>query len=255
MAKPHIFATALALVLCSLSLTACAGLADIRPTGEPAQGAPKPTTSSPAPTESPTPATPLLTISAIASDVDGNSMKVTMVLDRVAPLTSTDRAELTRCTSPEILDAANTSVAYVSVTAEGLDGFSGWTGDRGIVFNGDRFDGTMWTTPAHGGDPTCIPGSMLSTPGTGHIRSLASTLGWPVDAGLSPLATATFGLYGFSAQTHNANGQLTGMSDLASCLTVPSTEFEATALAAYPHRWGGAQNLASYCYYGRNAGD
>jgi len=231
---------------------------------------PEPTASSaspePASTPTPTPAPveepdPLLIISGTVADQNGQSLSVTLTTMSVRPPSEQDRLDYTatRCgrIAPEVApaDTADARVVTLAVEAVGSPGFTGWNDARGVRVAGDLFDGAIWGPEEHGAGSGCYSDSVIVRPGTGEVRVFTSARDWNIPNPVVGDASITLALYGFDAQSYDALGQPTGVSAVSDCTTTPSAEFDALALALWEGRWGGSQNLPSYCFYGRSAGD
>jgi len=143
----------------------------------------------------------------------------------------------------------------MSVDAVGSAGFTGWSDERGILVSGSLFDGPIWQPAAHGAGADCYQDSRITRPGTGEVRVFVSSDNWSVDKPVAGDGAITLAVYGMQAQSVDALGQPTGLTEIADCVTTASSELDALAAAVSEIRWGKQQNLPEYCFYARNAGD
>ena len=203
-------------------------------------------------------AVPLLALSGSVVDDAGNSLHVELELTGIDAVTPQDLAAIdaTWCgdgTATADLDGPDARIVTFDVDVTASDGFPGWSDDRGILVQGDLFDGPIWEQPAT--VTGCVPDSRVVRPGSGTARVAVSSVPW----GIPPVGgdgAVSLALYGFVAQAIGSDDQPTGTAVVEDCEIEPAPELDAMAMSVAPAiAWGNASVLPEHCLYGRMSGD
>jgi hypothetical protein len=206
---------------------------------------------------------PLLRISSVVTDAEGNSLSVTMTAIDVSPLTDQDRRDFAAswCQLPEATPAlyeVDARTVTFSVKAVGSGGFDGWSDDRGLIVLGSAFDGPIWAS--QWSDPSVHSMGCSGTkskvfrPGEGTARVLASAEHWGLDSPVAGSGSITLTSYGLEAAAVTPSGEPSGTGVVSDCVIEASPELEQLALEVSTELdWGKRADFPDQCIYGRTA--